>query len=140
MAENPRWFRGTLALYEDTAVTILIERKKRGKSKEQLGYYWGVVLPYIAEHTGHSADELHEIFKRLFLKNKHFWRGNELTTIGSTQSLSSNEMAEFITNVIHEAAEMEIEIPPADKMVSIIRTTTIEAYGKENTDEEEGTG
>lgn len=101
--------------FEDCDVTVLVERKKKSRSKDQLAYYWGVVLPEIAHHTGHSVDDLHEIFKSKYLKRKHFWRGTTLTTIGSTTSLKLEEMSDFISNVIVEANEMEIEIPPASQ-------------------------
>lgn len=99
--------------FDDCDVTILVERKKKSRSKDQLAYYWGVVLPEIADHTGHTVDDLHEIFKSKYLKKKHFWRGTTLTTIGSTSSLKLAEMSDFISNVIVEANEMNIEVPPA---------------------------
>lgn len=101
------------ASYEDCEVTVTIERKRNSRSKEQLAYYWGVVLPEIAHHTGHSVDELHEIFKSKHLRKKHFWRGNNITTIGSTSSLTLAEMSDFISNVILEANELGIEVPEA---------------------------
>lgn len=113
--DNPEWFNGMLSLYADTAVSVTVERTRHSKSREQLGYYWGVVLPELSSHTGHSIDELHEIFKSKLLRKQRVWRGQKLTTVGSTQDLSVNEMADFITNVIVEANELGIEVPPADK-------------------------
>lgn len=99
--------------YDDCDVVVTIERQKTSRSKEQLAYYWGVVLPEIANHTGHDVDELHEIFKSKYLRKRKFWRGSSLTTISSTTVLSLKEMSNFISLVIAEANEMEIAIPPA---------------------------
>lgn len=110
--EVPGWLEAVLSSYTDCKVTVLIERTRTSKSKEQLGYYWGVVLPEIAYDTGHSVDELHEIFKSRYLRARKFWRGANLTIVGSTQNLSLAEMAEFITKVIAEANELGIEVPP----------------------------
>ena len=113
---NPKWVRGMLQQYDDAPVVMVIERKKRSKSKEQTGYYWGVVLQYISEHTGHSPEDLHDIFKAKYLRRRKRWRGQEMTVLGSTNQLSTNEMAEYITNVIVEANELGIEVPPADPL------------------------
>lgn len=100
--------------YDDCEVSILVERKRKSRSKDQLAYYWGVVLPEIANHTGHDVDDLHEIFKSKYLRKRRFWRDTTLTTISSTSALTLREMSNFIKLVIAEANEMEIEIPPAE--------------------------
>lgn len=113
--DNSHWFKGMLMQFADTPVTITLERKVKSKSKQQLGYYWGVVLPLISQHTGYSPNDLHDIFKTKFLRSKLIWRGGDMTVVGSTQGLSTNEMAEFITNVILEANELGIEVPTPDQ-------------------------
>lgn len=112
--DNARWFRGMLQQYSDVAVVVTLERKKSSRSKEQMGYLWGVVYEHISEHTGHTPEDLHDIFKAKYLRRKKLWRGGELVTIGSTSELSSNEMAEFLTNVILEANELGIVVPEPD--------------------------
>lgn len=115
LPNSPKHVRGLLAFYEPCDVLVHIERRKKGKSQEQLGYLYGVVYPEIAKHTGHSVEELDLVFKNMFLKNKVLWRGAEMVVTGSKAPLTSNEMAEFITNVIGEAAGLGIEIPAPDK-------------------------
>lgn len=106
-----RWVRGMLAQYSDCDITVTFEKKRKNRSKEQMGYLWGVVYPTISEHTGHSPEELHAIYKTKFLKKKAHWRGADITVLNSTSRMTSNEMAEFITNIIQDAGEMEIEVP-----------------------------
>lgn len=112
--ENQRWFRGMVQLYDDCPVVITLERKKNSRSKEQMGYMWGVVYPIISQSTGHTTEDLHDIFKAKYLKRKKMWRGTEMTTVGSTEGLTTGEMAEFLTNVILDAEELGISIPPPD--------------------------
>lgn len=114
--DNERWYRGTIQQYDDTPTIITIERKKKSKSQEQLGYLWGVIYPLISQHTGHSIEDLHDVFKTKYLKRKILWRGADMVTTGSTVGLSSNEMSEFISNVKLEANELGIEVPEPDKL------------------------
>lgn len=112
--KNPRWFKGMLQQTPDCPVVVTVERKKRSRSKEQMGYLWAVVYPYIAEHTGHTPEDLHDIFKAKYLRRKRVWRNGDVVIVGSTSDLSTNEMAEFITNIIVEANELGISVPPPD--------------------------
>lgn len=113
---SPRFVKGMLQQYDPCPITVVFERKKHSRSREQLGYLWGVVYPLIAEHTGHSTEDLHEVFKAKYLHHRVIWRGADMLLPGSTSVLTANEMAEFITNVIQEANELEIEIPPPDPL------------------------
>lgn len=113
---SERWVRGMLAQFNDCKITIAFERRKKSKSREQLGYLWGVVYPEISQHTGHTPEELHEIFKVKYLRRKVSWRGAQMTTVASTKKLSTGEMAEFIGHIVLEAGEMGIAIPDPDKL------------------------
>ena len=108
------WVRGMISQYADCEVVVTIEKKRKNRSKEQMGYLWGVVYPTISEVTGHSPEELHAIYKTKFLKRKVNWRGSSMVVLSSTSRLTTNEMGEFITNIIVDAAEMDIEIPEPD--------------------------
>jgi hypothetical protein len=52
------------------SVWVTVEEIGVGRSKRANAYYWGVVLRLIAEHTGHRADELHDVFCAEFLPNE----------------------------------------------------------------------
>lgn len=112
---NPKRVRGLLAFYEPCDVLVHIERRKRGRTNAQNAYYWAVVLPEVAPHTGHSIEDLHEVFKAKFLSGKQTWRGTELRIIRSTTDLTSDEFAEYLSKVILEANELGIQVPQADK-------------------------
>lgn len=112
--DNSRWFKGTLQQFANCPVVVTVERRKNKRSKQQLGYLWGIIYPTISQHTGHTSEDLHDIFKAKFLRRKKVWRGADMVVVGTTTGLSVNEMAEFITNVIVQAQELGIEVPPAD--------------------------
>lgn len=122
--KNPRYVKGSLQMYEDCEIRVAVERKKSGKSKEQLGYLYGVVYPEISRFTGHTVSELDLLMKHKFLKQKVLWRGLDMMVAGSKAPLTSNELAEFIQNVVLEANELGISIPPPDKLAAIDRTLT----------------
>jgi hypothetical protein len=99
-----------------------IEPIRSARSLNQLAYLYGVVYQTIAEHTGHSPNELHEIYKLLFLPPQITkYRGREIKSPPSTTKLSRGEMAEFITRIIADAGEIGINIPPADPSKSAYR-------------------
>lgn len=112
---SSRYLKGMIQQFEDCKVNVTLARQQKSKSKEQLGYLWGVVYPEISTHTGHTPEELHDIFKTKFLTSKRMWRGAEMVIVGSTQTLSVGEMAEFMASVQLEANELGIEIPEPDK-------------------------
>lgn len=121
--KNPRYVRGSLQMYEDCEIRVVMERRRRSKTREQLGYLYGVVYPEISRFTGHTVIELDLLMKDKFLKQKVLWRGNEIFVTGSKAPLTSNELAEFIQSVILEANELGIQILSPDKELVAIRQT-----------------
>lgn len=122
LPKNPRYVRGSLALYDDCDIRVVIDRRRESKSKKQLGYLYGVVYPEIAAHTGHTETEIDAIMKHKFLAKKVLWRGGEIFVSGSKAPLSSNEMAQFITEVIGEANALGIEVPAPDAEGQVIKS------------------
>ena len=123
--DNPAYYRTIIGGYEDTPkVRIIIEKERGSKTNQQLGYYFGVMLPEIARHTGYSVDELDAIFKTKYLKKSLKWRGGELEVIDSKANLTSLEMGEFISSIMLEANELGIEIPSPDKNYALEETLT----------------
>jgi hypothetical protein len=99
-------------LKDGEEVKVKITRKRRDRSRNQNNWYWGVVLPVIAKETGHSPDELHEIFKRMFLTPKEVeYKGHRIKMPGSTSSLSISDFTDYVERVRAEAAQMGITVP-----------------------------
>ena len=121
--DNGRWWKGMLSLFEDTEVTILVERRKNKRSLSQNAYLWAVVYYYIAEHTGFLPEEVHECLRSKFLRQKRVWRGMELTVLKSTTQLTHEEFGEYIEQCIREATDLGIEIPPPTTEMDKVRAT-----------------
>lgn len=95
---------------------VMVKRVTGTRSVPQNSYYFGVVLECISRTTGHSATELHEIFKRMFLPPiVTVYRGREIRMPGSTSRLNKSEFSEYVMRISAEAAQMGIEVPKADR-------------------------
>lgn len=94
-------------------LTVSVENKKSQRSKSQNNYWWGVCYPIMAEETGHTSEEIHEIMKAMFLPKKFVAvKGIEFEITKSTTKLSIGEGVEF-TNKIRNfsAQELKAHIP-----------------------------
>jgi AraC-like DNA-binding protein len=98
---------------EGEPIVVQIIKAHKTRSGEQNGWYWGCVLSLIAEHTGDSVYELHEVFKRMFLPpvTKEF-AGKTFRMPGSTAELSKPEFYEYVERIRAFAAqELGINVP-----------------------------
>lgn len=96
----------------DGKYSLIVKKWRKPRSNKQNAWYWGVILPLIADETGHTTEELHEIFKKLFLQRQVImFNGQEYELPGTTTTLNTSEMTEFINRVIVEASNMGIVIP-----------------------------
>lgn len=119
--DNGRWFKGTLAGFEDCDVKLTVERKRGTRSEKMNNYLWGVVYETIAEKTGYLPEEVHQIFRSKFLSEKRVWRGGNITIARSTATLTTDEFSEYLNQIISDVAEMSIEIPLPDKEYAVHR-------------------
>ena len=111
-----------LSKYEPSKIVVTVELVRKKRTISQNNYYWGIVLPAIAEKTGYSTPECHAVLKRLHLPPREIkWRGRPLKIANSTTLLSTGEMVEYIERVCAEAAQMGIIVPPADPQLSTRR-------------------
>ena len=90
---------------------VRLDLIQNSRSLRQNSYYW-LCLETIANHTGHSPDELHRLFKGKFLPSKNMkWRGTDYRMAKSTTELTKGEMAGYMREIEKEAGEMGIELP-----------------------------
>lgn len=100
------------SLKEGDVLDVKIQIHRNDRTNNQNSYYW-VILGVIAEDTGHTANELHEIFKRKFLPPKFAtYRGEEIELPSTTTTLNTEEMAKYMEQIIIEAGLLGINIPP----------------------------
>jgi len=101
-----------LATLAGKAVTIRITQERATRSSQQNRYYWGVVVPLIAEHLGYTNDEMHEALKYKFLRTEAECAASDLPKIRSSAALSTKEFGEYVDSVVTWAgAEFGVDIP-----------------------------
>lgn len=104
-------------------VHISISARHSARTLPKNKYLWDVVYPTIARDTGHTVEDLHEIFKTKFLPigkvlwNKATGQFVEAATIGgSTAELSPIEFAEYIEKICAMAAQIGIYVPKPNEV------------------------
>lgn len=92
-------FRRWLGQYEGKEVSLLIDTNKSKRSDSQNQYYWGVYLKIISEETGHTTEELHSLFKGMFLSEIREVLGNKVRVQTSSTTLSKSQFSDYIQNI-----------------------------------------
>lgn len=103
-------------------VTLILERLHATRTARQNRAWWRVVIGTLCEHTGYTADEMHEIVKLKLLSTKyllpHAITGEvveEVTLGGSTRKLDKMQFNDLIKRTQEWAAvELGLVIPDPD--------------------------
>lgn len=108
---NLEIFNALLRKHEGKEVEVTITRPKR--SNEQNRLYWGVVLYYIAQHTGYTENELHELFKQKYCPKKIIKIAGQNTEVPrSTAELTTDEFTRYINDIVFFGQqELQINFP-----------------------------
>lgn len=111
LSYDKRMFQRLAAQLKDGEYELFVQRFRATRSLQANRYYFGVVLSALADHTGYTPDELHELMKMKFLpKHLALTDGNgdikgEFVMGGSTRKLKVSEFFEFVEQVRRFAAE-----------------------------------
>lgn len=107
-----------LQALRDGEVTIEIRRARATRSRQQNSYYWVAVVGLVAEHTGYTPDEIHEIYKakflpkRLSVANANGEIQGEFVIGGTTTKLTTLGFGEYCEEIRRWAAEtLDVFIP-----------------------------
>lgn len=104
--ETVRKVIAAIASHKPTAahpLEVIVRPQVKVWSREQLGYYWAVVRE-IASQTGHDADDLDELFCRLFVGTRDVVIGQEVCKRPRSKSeLDQRGMSKLIDDVKHWA-------------------------------------
>lgn len=87
---------------EGMEVRIQIEKKpkqRRIRSTEQNGYYWAEPIAVLADHTGHTEQEIHDSLKAMFLTEEVDINGHKFNVVKSTTSLNTVEFEEYMQKI-----------------------------------------
>lgn len=103
-----------------TKVDITIRKHRSKRTNDQNAYYWGIVIPILADHFGYDQEEMHEELKILFnpIKSKI---DPSRTIGGSTTKMStvefySDDESSYVERICRWAAtEYGLYVPPPKK-------------------------
>jgi hypothetical protein len=113
--------RTALKRMRDCEVFVTITPQRAARSQQQNRWYWGVIVELIADHTGYTPDEIHEILKAKFVPKKlAISDGNgeivgEFVIGSSTTKLDKNAFGEYCEAIRRWAAsDLGVVIPDPD--------------------------
>ena len=80
-------------------VLVQVTKPRKGRTLNQNSYYW-FYIHVIAAETGDTEDDLHEFFKRKFLRPRQVKvLGNEIKLPESTTRLNTNDFSEYMDKI-----------------------------------------
>jgi hypothetical protein len=118
--QDRKYWLDMLSKQKDGEYLLILKKKKKQRSHEQLKYLWSVVYDMISKETGMSREEIHEAMKYRFLyemrrivnKDKTVSALKTVKSISDLGDVDTNEMFDYIENVRQWAASfLGIVIP-----------------------------
>ncbi len=92
---STKLFRENLKNFEGKEVELIIQRYRKTRTLKQNAYYWGAIIPILAEHFGYEDEEMHEALKWIFLKK----RLAPIPTVISTTTLNTAQFIDYIERI-----------------------------------------
>ena len=113
--DNRRSYLDFLVQNEGKKLVVNIGLDKAKRSLDQNSYLWGVVYKVISDHTGSTENELHEIFKRMFIQPRFIkWKDTTIKVPGHTSDMNKVQFGEYIERIRAEVSSMGVTIPEPD--------------------------
>jgi len=105
-----------LAAQPEGEYAVTVERWRERRSNSQNAYYWGVIVPMVAEHCGYSEDEAATAIEWHFLQVA----GSNPPTARCAKALTTVEFSEHCSRVRQWAsATLGVYIPEPNEDVTI---------------------
>lgn len=113
--EQPSAFRAYVSRLKGKRVEVIVRRYLEQRTSEANRYYWGIVVPILAEELGYEKQEAHEVLAMRFL------RIEDCPITGAprrkrTPDTDTKEFSDYTDSCIRLAAELGIHIPSADEV------------------------
>ena len=110
----PVKYQSYLETLEGKWVEVKVQKERSQRSLNQNAYYWGVVIELLANTTGYTPDEMHEVCRYQFLKSVN---RDGLEYVQSTATLSTVDFEHYLENIKQWAAMLNIIIPDPNEAV-----------------------
>lgn len=125
---SPDWVREKMAELKDGTYTLTIEKWFSQRTSPQNRYFHGIVVPLVFDglvqagfNEVKDTEDAKIVLKGLFLKKKISNGIETFEMIQDTHKLTTEEMAEFIDEVIMWAAVyLSITIPAPNQQLTIV--------------------
>ena len=113
---------GGLRSFLGKRVRVTISRETKGRTLPQNQWLWGAIYPAIADWSGHSVDEIHEVMKQMHGSKRlvQLPGGNprqgdtaayNVAVPRSTATYTTDEFSEYVERVRAWAAQQGLNIP-----------------------------
>jgi hypothetical protein len=105
--DSPKFYQAALPKWEGLRVRVTVEQEVETRRQRANRFYFGVILKLMAEESGHSVDELHELGK-LRHNSKLVvdpFTGEETKIAQSTAKLTIPEFSVYLERVMLDGAE-----------------------------------
>lgn len=106
--DNEQALSTYLSTVDNKPLVVRIDKETWKRTDLQNRYYWAY-LKIVADQTGHTEDELHQLFKRLFLPPVFkVILGTEIKIPASTTDLDKVQFGEYMDKI---ASHTEVALP-----------------------------
>lgn len=83
--------------------------------------YWGWHLAILADYTGYTAEELHQVFRMRHLRRELVMPGGQVAeSTRSTTELTIEEFSDYLRKIERDGAEMGCAIPDPESCQAVI--------------------
>jgi hypothetical protein len=114
-------------------VQRLRANERTPRSTAQNEYLWGVVYPTLAEATGYSVNETHQICKELFIARRYRKiGGREVQIPASTTTLTKAQFSEYLERIFALCGELGCRVQTPEEAGYISNTGPIIKSPKNN--------
>lgn len=111
-------FRRFCSTLKNQVVSVVVKKRTRPKSHNQLGYLFGVIYPVIADEMGYREYEVEQVHDALMRELRGLQpEPNPLGLRVSLATMSHEEVKDYIEDVRHYAlTELNVVTPDAEKV------------------------
>jgi hypothetical protein len=104
-----------LAANDGANIEVVLRAPNEERTKAQLNYLWGHVIPAIAVRTGYSKDEVYGWLKYKYLRRQIDYRDDDpVYVVASLTELTKAEVAKFIDDSVSYGLYLGSDIFPPE--------------------------